>query len=769
MKKNRFLFGLPAILLALGLVFSACDVLGEKENEPNDPIQYTVTYSVNGGSGTAPSSQTVNSGTAITLADGSGLTNSGYTFSGWNTSADGAGTTYASGASFTVTSPITLYAKWIAASGTQYTVTYNANGGSGTAPSSQTVNSGTAIALADKSGLTKAGYTFSGWNTSASGTGTLYAVGASFTVTSPITLYATWIVASGIQYTVTYDVNGGSGTAPPAQTVDSGTAIALADKSGLTNSGYTFSGWNTSADGAGTTYASGASFLVTSPITLYAKWSLPAAAVPGSTLQDALEWLDSNAEQGGVYTITLSADETIAPRALSYSRQTVSISIDGGTTERTISLSQNGSLFTVGSSVTLTLGNNVTLQGQYNTASLVQVNSGGTLAMENGSKLTGNTAVTSYSYLYGGGVSVRDGGMFTMNGGEITGNTSYSYSYPSGGGVSVRDGGTFTMNGGEITGNTASVDSYSNSYGGGVYVSGGTFTMNGGEISGNTASADSYSVGGGVYVYNGTFTMSGGEISDNTASFGGGVSVRDVNSTFTMSGGEISGNSGDGVDVDVNSTFTMSGGEISGNSRGVYVDVNSRFTMSGGEISGNSGSGVYVYNNSTFTMNNGEISGNSGSGVQVSSRFTMSGGEISGNSRGVYVSSSGTFTMNDGEISGNGNTASADSYSVGGGVYVYNGTFTMSGGEISGNTASADSYSYGGGVYVSGGTFTKQSGGIIYGSDAESGLRNTATGSTESSGQAVYVASSPVKKRDSTAGVGVTLDSAASGSAGGWE
>ncbi|MDR0635496.1 MAG: InlB B-repeat-containing protein [Treponema sp.] len=464
MKKNRFLFGLPAMLLALGLVLSACDLLGEKENEPK-----------------------------------------------------------------------------------RYTVTYDANGGSGTAPSSQTVNSGTAITLAGGSGLTKAGYTFSGWNTSASGTGTLYAAGASFTVTADITLYATWIVASGIQYTVTYDANGGSGTAPPAQTVNSGAAITLADGSGLTNSGYTFSEWNTSADGAGTPYASGASFTVTSDITLYAKWSLPAAAVPGSTLQDALEWLDSNAEQGGVYTITLSADETITPRALSYSGQTVSISIDGGTTERTISLSQNGSLFTVESSVTLTLGNNVTLQGHSaNTASLVRVNSGGTLAMENGSKLTGNAVAV------GGGVYVTDSGTFTMSGGEITGNTAAS----AGGGVFVGSG-TFTMSGGEITGNTTTT-------GGGVFVTdSGTFTMSGGEITGNTTTT-----GGGVYVVSGTFTMSGGEITGNTtttAGAGGGVFVS--SGTFTMSGGEITGNTtavGGGVYVGSGTVTKQSGGIIYG-------------------------------------------------------------------------------------------------------------------------------------------------------------------------------------------------------------
>jgi hypothetical protein len=69
-------------------------------------------------------------------------------------------------------------------------------------------------------------------------------------------------------------------------------------------------------------------------------------------------------------------------------------------------------------------------------------------------------------------------------------------------------------------------------------------------------------------------------------------------------------------------------------------------------------------------------------------------------------------------------------------------------------------------VYVdSGGTFTKQSGGIIYGSNGGA-LKNTAY--SDSRGHAVYV-SSGSKKRNSTAGVGVTLNSAEYGNVGGWE
>jgi hypothetical protein len=93
-------------------------------------------------------------------------------------------------------------------------------------------------------------------------------------------------------------------------------------------------------------------------------------------------------------------------------------------------------------------------------------------------------------------------------------------------------------------------------------------------------------------------------------------------------------------------------------------------------------------------------------------------GTISGNSSsspysgGVDVGRDGTFTMSGGEISGNSAYSYyAYEYSYGGGVYVGDeGTFTMSGGEISGNSSSAAS-SCGGGVYVgNGGTFTMQGG-----------------------------------------------------------
>ena len=76
----------------------------------------------------------------------------------------------------------------------QYTVTFNKNGGSGSAPTAQTVNAGTTIQLPSYTG-TKEGYRqVSGWSTSASATTPQYGFGASYTVTANATLYAVYTI-----------------------------------------------------------------------------------------------------------------------------------------------------------------------------------------------------------------------------------------------------------------------------------------------------------------------------------------------------------------------------------------------------------------------------------------------------------------------------------------------------------------------------------------------------------------------------------------------
>lgn len=149
---------------------------------------------------------------------------------------------------------------------TKYTVAYNANGGSG-APSSQTKWYGTALTLSSTK-PTRTGYTFKGWATSASGS-VAYASGASYTANAAVTLYAVWQINT---YTVAYNVNGGSGSIS-SQTKTYGTTLTLT-ASKPTRTGYTFSKWNTKADGTGTSYASGASYTANAAVTLYAIWTI---------------------------------------------------------------------------------------------------------------------------------------------------------------------------------------------------------------------------------------------------------------------------------------------------------------------------------------------------------------------------------------------------------------------------------------------------------------------------------------------------------------
>jgi hypothetical protein len=151
-----------------------------------------------------------------------------------------------------------------------YTVTFDVNGGDGTAPSARTVNYGSVITLPGRGALSKSGYIFGGWNTTASGDGTNYDVDFPYTVTGNATLFARWRAAE--TYTVTFNINGGSGKAPAAQTASLGSTITLPGGDGLLKTDYVFGGWNTTANGTGTNYSAGYSYTVTGNIMLYARW-----------------------------------------------------------------------------------------------------------------------------------------------------------------------------------------------------------------------------------------------------------------------------------------------------------------------------------------------------------------------------------------------------------------------------------------------------------------------------------------------------------------
>lgn len=74
-------------------------------------------------------------------------------------------------------------------------------------------------------------------------------------------------------YTVTYDANGGSGTMTDKNSPYAYGAAATVLTNGFTRSRYTFTGWNTQADGKGTSCKAGDSIDVTGNIVLYAQWT----------------------------------------------------------------------------------------------------------------------------------------------------------------------------------------------------------------------------------------------------------------------------------------------------------------------------------------------------------------------------------------------------------------------------------------------------------------------------------------------------------------
>ena len=155
---------------------------------------YTVSYNANGGNGSM-STDTISYGKAYTTKSNT-FTRTGYTFAGWNENSSGTGSDWTSWIgkpwTWTYTRSITLYAKW---KPNTYTVSYNANGGSGSM-STDTISYGEAYTTKSNT-FTRNGYTFAGWNENSSGTGSDWTnwIGKpwTWTYTKSITLYAKWV------------------------------------------------------------------------------------------------------------------------------------------------------------------------------------------------------------------------------------------------------------------------------------------------------------------------------------------------------------------------------------------------------------------------------------------------------------------------------------------------------------------------------------------------------------------------------------------------
>lgn len=161
---------------------------------------------------------------------------------------------------------------WYDTGGVTHTViTYNANGGSGQ-PGNQDKWYGESLWLSNTR-PTRTGYTFRCWNTASNGSGTTYTPGQQYTPDpgGTVTLYAIWDVNT---WQVSYNGNSDNVTnVPSAQTKTYGQTLTLSSQVPQ-KVDYNFLGWNTEANGTGTTYQPGASFTTNAATVLYAQWEL---------------------------------------------------------------------------------------------------------------------------------------------------------------------------------------------------------------------------------------------------------------------------------------------------------------------------------------------------------------------------------------------------------------------------------------------------------------------------------------------------------------
>ena len=276
---------------------------------------YSITYDANGAdSGTVPTSQTKLAGKSVSLAKNSGsLTKEHHTFSGWNTARDGSGTSYAEGANYTGDADLTLYAQWTKWNQVQ-PVQFNVGAGN--------VNFDTKVRLSTTTPNATIYYTVNGSGEQIGAVGQPVVI----TITSDATIsaYATYdgMIPSTetsanyklYTYTITYDGTGSDGgDVPGQQTKIDGYPVELAGNTGnLTKRRYTFNGWNTKADGSGTSYAEGSSFTDDTNVTLYAQWKkCPVTKIevipPNRTVYGVGDTFDST---GMVVTATYSDGES---------------------------------------------------------------------------------------------------------------------------------------------------------------------------------------------------------------------------------------------------------------------------------------------------------------------------------------------------------------------------------------------------------------------------------------------------------------------------
>lgn len=245
----------------------------------------TLTYHGNGATGGNTAAQSGKTGDELTT-NANGFTRDGYTFVRWDTAKDGSGTAYGegkNGVSQYVMKPAgnDLYAIWKA---NPATIQYRNDWPNTTGSTPDTTGSTGDTVTVSQNGFDRPGYTFTGWSTSKRGDPSLNPGDKHTLEPGTTTVWAQWKANPAH---LVYNSNIGT-VGSETKTVD---GVVDQTVKTITNPfdrpGYTFSGWNTQADGKGKAYATGADYVLTAndkstpknTSVLYAQWKINGASL----------------------------------------------------------------------------------------------------------------------------------------------------------------------------------------------------------------------------------------------------------------------------------------------------------------------------------------------------------------------------------------------------------------------------------------------------------------------------------------------------------
>ena len=333
---------------------------GEGDSEPPAVTQFTVSFDANGGAGEMEPA-TVNADAEYTAPECAFTAPDGQEFDCW-TNADGT-ETYPAGTNLgLLAGDTTLYAKWKdvePAPVTQFTVSFDANGGTGEMEPA-TVNADAEYTAPECAFTAPDGQEFDCW-TNADGTET-YPAGTSLgLLAGDTTLYAKWKdvePAPVTHFTVIFDANGGTGEMAPAD-VDADAEYTVPASTFTAPSDKVFDSWNTAADGTGTKYMPQDAPAIHENMTLFAQW----VAAPATKCTVTF---DANGGAGSMDVLTADLGTTVTLPASTFTRDGYVFAGWNTAADGTGTAIVNGGQ--------LTLGSDATLYAQWKTADTKFIN-----------------------------------------------------------------------------------------------------------------------------------------------------------------------------------------------------------------------------------------------------------------------------------------------------------------------------------------------------------------------------------------------------------